>query len=133
ISVRRERDGVRIWVHIADVSHFVPSGSPLDHGAAERALSTYVPGTVAPMLPHELAEDLCSLRPDVDRLCVTVEFPPDGEPAFYRSVIRSRARLTYDQAERREATREIVEALELADSVSQELRRRRFARGALRI
>jgi ribonuclease R len=133
ISVRREGDGVRIWVHIADVSHFVPAGSPLDHGAAERALSTYVPGTVAPMLPHELADDLCSLRPDVDRLCVTVEFPPDGEPRFYRSVIRSRARLTYGQAERREAAPEIVEALDLADSVSQELRRRRFARGSLRI
>ncbi len=133
ISVRREDDGVRAWVHIADVSHFVPSGSPLDHGAAERALSTYVPGTVAPMLPHALADDLCSLRPHVDRFCVTVEFAPDGEPAFYRSVIRSRARLTYGQAERREAEPEVAEALELAASLSAELRRKRFARGALRI
>ena len=73
ISVRREGDGIRVWVHIADVSWFVPAGSPLDHGAAGRALSTYVPGTVAPMLPHEIADDLCSLRPGQDRLTVTVE------------------------------------------------------------
>src|SRR5205814_5883455 len=103
ISVRREGDGIRAWVHIADVSHFVPAGSPLDRGAAGRANSVYVPGRVAPMVPPELADDLCSLRPHVDRLCVTVELPPAGEPLFYRSVIRSRARLTYGQAERREA------------------------------
>ena len=54
ISVRREGDGLRAWVHIADVSHFVPAGTPLDRGAAERAFSTYVPGRVAPMLPPEL-------------------------------------------------------------------------------
>src|SRR2546421_3010671 len=80
LSVRREGDGIRAWVHIADVSWFVPAGSPLDHGAADRATSVYVPGRVAPMLPHELADDLCSLRPGLDRSCVTVEFPPRGEP-----------------------------------------------------
>ena len=90
----------RAYVHIADVSYFVPAGTPLDHGAAARAFSTYVPGLVAPMLPPELSEDLCSLRPHDDRLCVTVEIPLDGgEPSFYRSVIRSDARLTYGQAE----------------------------------
>ena len=68
LSVRQEEDGLRAWVHIADVSHFVPAGSPLDRGADGRAFSTYVPGRVAPMLPHELADDLCSLRPHVDRL-----------------------------------------------------------------
>jgi ribonuclease R len=133
ISVEREADGVRAWVHIADVSWFVPAGSPLDRGAADRGNSIYVPGRVAPMLPHDLADDLCSLRPSVDRLCVTVEFPPVGEPLFYRSVIRSRARLTYGQAERREAEPEVVAALEVAERVSAELRRRRFVRGALRI
>lgn len=138
ISARREGDGVRVWVHIADVSWFVPVGSPLDHGAAERALSTYVPGMVAPMLPHEIADDLCSLRPDQDRLTVTVEVGPGGETNFYRSVIRSAARLTYGQAEAILAGREraepaLAEALGLAQEVSAELRRRRFARGALRI
>jgi len=133
LSFRREADGIRAWVHIADVSHFVPAGSPLDRGAAERALSTYVPGAVAPMLPHELADDLCSLRPHQDRLCVTVELAPDGSADFYRSVIRSDARLTYGQAERREAPPAILEAIELNDELARELRARRFARGALRV
>ena len=129
----------RVLVHIADVSWFVPAGSPLDHGAAERAFSVYVPGLVAPMLPHRLSDDLCSLRPDVDRLCVTVEVELDsGEARFYRSMIRSKARLTYGQAEAILAGREhaepaLEEALRRAERVTTELRDRRFARGALRI
>jgi ribonuclease R len=143
ISVQTEGDGLRAWVHIADVSHFVPAGSPLDRGAARRSFSAYAPGRVAPMLPPELADDLCSLRPHQDRLCVTVEMPFDGdlesgEPSFYRSVIRSRERLTYGQAERilggeERASAEITEGLRLAERLALELRRRRFARGALRI
>jgi ribonuclease R len=133
LSFRREADGIRAWVHIADVSFFVGAGSPLDHGAAHRAFSTYVPGAVAPMLPHELADDLCSLRPHQDRLCVTVEIPPAGEPTFYRSVIRSDARLTYGQAQRREAPPEVLEALALNDEVATALRGARFARGALQV
>jgi ribonuclease R len=143
IAVRREGDGLRAWVHIADVSHFVPAGTPLDHGAAERSFSAYVPGRVAPMLPHELADEVCSLRPNQDRLCVTVEVPFDGdlvpgEPSFYRSVIRSRRRLTYGEAERilagkEQAAEEIVEGLRLAEQLALELRQRRFTRGALRI
>jgi len=129
----------RVLVHIADVSFFVPAGSPLDRGAAGRAFSVYVPGLVAPMLPPELSDDACSLRPDVDRLCLTVEVElGSGEARFYRSVIRSRARLTYTQAEailagRERAAPELVEALRRAERVTSELRERRFARGALRI
>ena len=129
----------RAFVHIADVSWFVGAGTPLDRGAAERAFSVYVPGLVSPMLPPELSEELCSLRPNVDRLCVTVEFPLDGgEPTFYRSVIRSSARLTYGQAEailagRERAEPELTEALRCAERLAQELRDRRFARGALRV
>ncbi len=133
LSFRREDDGIRAWVHIADVSFFVGAGTPLDRGAAERAFSTYVPGTVAPMLPHELADDLCSLRAGVDRLCVTVELPPRGEPEFYRSVIRSDARLTYGQAERREAPPEVLDQLALNDELATMLRDHRFARGALQV
>jgi ribonuclease R len=143
ISVRAEGDGLRAWVHIADVSWFVPAGSPLDHGALRRGNSVYVPGLVAPMLPHELADDACSLRPHVDRLCVTVEVSFDGAlqagvPSFYRSVITSRARLTYGQAEailagREQADSEIVEGLRLTQRLAEELRRRRFERGALRV
>jgi len=133
LSVREEAGGLRAWVHIADVSHFVAAGSPLDRGAVGRAFSTYVPGRVAPMLPPELADDLCSLRPNVDRVCVTVEFPPSGDPLFYRSVIRSRARLTYAQAERGEAEPDVAEALRLVGRLAEDLRRKRFDRGALRI
>jgi len=138
ISARRERDAVRVWVHIADVSWFVPAGSPLDRGAAGRSFSTYVPSRVAPMLPPELADDLCSLRPHLDRLCVTVEIAPDAEPSFYRSVIRSDARLAYGEAEgilagRERAEPALADALGLANSVSEGLRRKRFARGALRV
>ena len=129
----------RVLVHIADVSWFVPAGSPLDRGAAGRAFSVYVPGLVAPMLPPRLSDDLCSLRPDLDRLCVTVDVElASGEARFYRSVIRSKARLTYAQAEaivagRERAEPELEEALRRAERVTTELRERRFARGALRI
>src|SRR5439155_6623254 len=139
LSLCQEADGIRAWVHIADVSHFIPAGSPLDHGAARRAFSTYVPGRVAPMLPPELADDLCSLRPHQDRLCVTVEIPPAGPASFYRSVIRSDRRYAYGEVEavlagqERPESAELGEALALADELTAELRRRRFERGALRI
>jgi ribonuclease R len=129
----------RVLVHIADVSWFVPAGSALDHGAAGRAFSVYVPGLVSPMLPPELSDNLCSLRPDVDRLCVTVEVELEsGEARFYRSVIRSRARLTYAQAQailadEERAEPELTEALRRAERITAGLRERRFARGALRI
>jgi ribonuclease R len=134
---------VRAWVHIADVSAYVPAGSSLDADAAERGNSVYVPGRVAPMLPHELADELCSLRPHQDRRCVTVEIPFDdglqpGEARFYRSLIRSRERLTYGHAQAilagdERALDELAEALRLAERVSRALRDRRFARGALRV
>ncbi|MDP9232424.1 MAG: ribonuclease catalytic domain-containing protein, partial [Actinomycetota bacterium] len=133
----------RAYVHIADVSYFVPAGSPLDRGAQERAFSVYVPGLVSPMLPPELSEELCSLRPHTDRLCLTVEVPlkgglPVGEPQFYRSVIRSRERLTYSQAQailrgRERADADLTEALRRAERLATALRDLRFSRGALRI
>jgi ribonuclease R len=138
-----EGGGVRAWVHIADVSAHVPAGSPLDLDAAERGNSVYVPGQVAPMLPHELSDDLCSLRPHTDRRCLTVEIPFDtdlapGQPRFYRSLIRSRERLTYGHAQAilagdERAVDELMQALRLAERVSRALRDRRFARGALRV
>jgi ribonuclease R len=85
------------------------------------------------MLPPELADDLCSLRPNLDRLCVTVEIPPNGAPTFYRSVIRSNERLTYGQAQRREASETILDQLTLNDELASALRARRFARGALQV
>jgi ribonuclease R len=143
LSFRAEGDGIRAWVHIADVSAYVPAGSPLDRDAAERAFSVYVPGRVAPMLPEELSGDLCSLRPHADRRCVTVEILFDGslapgEAQIYRSTIRSRERLTYAHAEailagRESAGEELTAALALAERAATALRKRRYGRGALRI
>ncbi|HXW58303.1 MAG TPA: RNB domain-containing ribonuclease, partial [Solirubrobacteraceae bacterium] len=68
----------RVWVHIADVSAHVPEGSLVDREARERGTSIYVPGAVEPMLPEELSNDACSLRPGVDRPAVTVELELHG-------------------------------------------------------
>jgi ribonuclease R len=95
---------VRIWVHIADVSHYVKPGSPVDREAFRRATSVYVPGTVEPMLPEVLSNGACSLVPHQDRLAVTVEMEFDGadvrRTAFHRSIIRSDVRLDYPQVDR---------------------------------
>jgi ribonuclease R len=101
ISVERTENGYRLWVHIADVTHYVEPGGALDGQAAYRANSVYLPGTVAPMLPERLSADVCSLRPNVERAAVTVEMEvtPDGETRSaraYRSLISSDARLTYE-------------------------------------
>ncbi|WP_119068266.1 ribonuclease R family protein [Rubrobacter indicoceani] len=93
--------GYRVWVHIADVTHYLKPGGALDKQAAWRANSVYLPGTVAPMLPEKLSNGVCSLRPEEDRATVTaeVDLSRDGEvqsSKVYRSLIRSDARLTYD-------------------------------------
>ncbi len=102
ISARREGDGFRIWIHIADVAAHVKPDSGLDREAFARANSTYAPGTVSPMLPASLSSDACSLMPDVERLAVTaeIELSAEGEArsaSFYRSRIRSDIRLDYDE------------------------------------
>lgn len=102
VSAQREGDGARVWIHIADVAAHVRPGSPLDLEARRRANSTYVPGAVEPMLPHALSSDACSLAPGVERLAVTaeIELGPGAVPRstrFYRSRIRSDARLDYDE------------------------------------
>jgi ribonuclease R len=121
---------VRVWVHIADVSAYVREGSPVDVEARMRATSVYVPGAVEPMLPQALSGDACSLVPGRDRLAVTVEMEIElddagvagvetvtgaktaravdaravgeqsAEPVFYRSLIRSDARLDYERVDR---------------------------------
>ena len=101
VSARREEDGLRVWVHIADVAAHVRPGTPLDLEARRRANSTYVPGAVEPMLPRALSEEACSLSPGVERLAVTaeIELSHEGMPraaSFYRSRIRSLERLDYD-------------------------------------
>ncbi|MFZ9201635.1 MAG: ribonuclease R family protein [Opitutales bacterium] len=104
LSVQVMPDGnTRIGIHIADVSHYVRVGAPLDTEARSRGNSTYLVGTVIPMLPHALSSGLCSLVEAEDRLVksVLVDFAPDGRivgSSFANGVIRSRKRLTYKQA-----------------------------------
>src|SRR5205807_5979268 len=94
----------RVFVHIADVAAHVRPGAPVDREARRRGTSVYVPGAVEPMLPAALSNVACSLVPNQDRLAVTVEFVvSDGEAgraAFYRSLIRSDARLEYGPVDR---------------------------------
>ena len=96
-------DGWRLLVAIADVSYYVRPDSPLDREARGRGTSVYFPDRVVPMLPEELSNGLCSLKPDVDRLCLVCEMQVSrsGEVTrsrFYDAVMRSAARLTYTDA-----------------------------------
>ncbi|WP_416884852.1 ribonuclease R [Marinospirillum sp.] len=96
------RGGWKLWVAIADVSHYVPVDSPLDHEARQRATSVYFPGRVIPMLPEALSNGLCSLNPQVDRLCMVCEMNISAKGQltryrFYEGVMNSKARLTYTQ------------------------------------
>jgi ribonuclease R len=129
----------RIWVHIADVSAFVRPDGVIELEAFRRGTSVYVPGAVEPMLPQALSNDACSLRPHVDRLAVTVEMEIDGADvrsvAFHRSIIRSDARLNYDQVDEVFAGRERAEApwaepLAVARRVAAVLHDARQARGS---
>jgi ribonuclease R len=124
VSAERDGDGLRLWIHIADVAAHVRPGSALDAEAYRRATSTYVPGTVEPMLPRALSEGACSLSPGDERLAVTTEVSLSGtgavrSTAFYRSRVRSDARLDYEQldeifAGRAEPPPEVAQPLALA-------------------
>ncbi|MEE2962386.1 MAG: VacB/RNase II family 3'-5' exoribonuclease [Myxococcota bacterium] len=145
VAARLEKDGIRVWVSIADVATYVKEDAPLDRDAIDRATSVYFPHKVVPMLPERLSNDLCSLRPDVIRLTLTCEFVVDrnGKPFktdVYPSLIRSHARLTYEQVQEffdpgSESANDWLDAVK--DSVTQVrkaagwLRQERSERGAL--
>ncbi|MFL6040578.1 MAG: RNB domain-containing ribonuclease [Gaiellales bacterium] len=135
ISVATEGDGIRVHIHIADVSRFVPAGGPLDQEAADRGCSVYLPTEVEPMLPERLSAGLCSLQEGQPRHAVTVEIGPGGDVQVYRSLIRSDHRLTYPQVERMLAGEEAASgplgsALRAAAAEARRLRAARIARGA---
>ena len=135
VSASVDGDGIRLWIHIADVAAHVRPGTRLDEEAMRRANSVYVPGQVEPMLPLALSADACSLVAGAERLAVTAEvlLGTDGEPrsaAFYRSRIRSDERLSYDQldeyfAGRARPSELIAQPLELARRAAAGLRERR--------
>ncbi|MGB1586168.1 MAG: RNB domain-containing ribonuclease [Thermoplasmatota archaeon] len=96
-------DTTRLWVHIADVSHYVRQGTHLDRHAKNRATSVYLPGKVLPMLPARIADHLCSLRDDGDRFAMSVAMDVDANgritgTAFHKSLIRVTQNLRYDDA-----------------------------------
>jgi ribonuclease R len=140
------RSGWRLLVAIADVSHYVRPGSALDAAARERATSVYFPNRVLPMLPEELSNHLCSLMPEVDRLCLVAELLVSGEgrvtrASFHAALMRSAARLTYtraaevlvarDPAARAALAAPVLGSLDALYEVYRALRERREARGAL--
>ncbi len=98
----KKSGGWRLYVAIADVSHYVNIGSALDHEAQVRGNSVYFPDFVVPMLPEALSNGLCSLNPEVDRLCMVCEMTVSAAGkvsgyTFYEGLIHSHARLTYTQ------------------------------------
>lgn len=98
----RPRGGYRLLVAIADVSHYVRPGSPLDEEAINRGNSVYFPDHVVPMLPEKLSNGLCSLNPGVDRLCMVADMTISANGSvsgytFYQAVMHSHARLTYNK------------------------------------
>jgi ribonuclease R len=131
----------RLWVHIADVSHYVKPGSALDGEAFRRGNSTYLVDRVVPMLPEALSNELCSLKPGVDRLTKCVEFLLSGEgkvlnTKFYSAVIHSQKRFSYEEAFavlRRKPVSPVEQMLHQAHELAQRIRRARFKAGSLEL
>lgn len=147
VAVRREGPSqIRLWVAIADVGYYVAPGSPVDEEALERSTSVYFPGHCIPMLPESLSNEICSLKPQQDRLAMVAEMLFDGQgrrldSRFYPAVICSQARLTYTQVQENldqemdgEATDHRAEGyphLKLMEELACRLTAMRRARGSL--
>lgn len=133
----------QVGVHIADVSHYVRPGSKVDDEAYEKATSVYLVDRVIPMLPEELCNDLCSLRPNEDKLCMSVIFTVNEQAEVIkykicRTVIRSRYRLNYEEAQdiidgSEAFPMELVCAIHALNALARILREHRIAAGALTI
>jgi ribonuclease R len=145
VYATRRKNGWSLLVAIADVSEYVKMGTALDDEAQSRATSVYFPGRVIPMLPEALSNGLCSLNPDVDRLCLVCEMSINDEGKVTRSrfdaaVMRSQARLTYNQVwdwvvsgqeEIRAGKPEVSASLRDLYSLFKALRKARNKRGAI--
>jgi len=136
--------GWKLAVHIADVSHYIKPGSPMDKEAIERGNSTYLVDRVLPMLPVELSNGICSLKPYVDRLtkCAVLEISHEGKinkATFIDAVIHSRSKLSYEQAQEildgkpapEGSEAQLVPMVKEAWKLASVLRRKRFQGGAL--
>jgi len=146
VSIQKEKDGgMKLYVSISDVSHYVEEGTALDEEAYLRGTSVYFPDRAIPMFPPELSNEICCLHPDSDRLTLTVELRYDAhgdekEVRFYPSVIHSNERLTYtivrkilleSDPELKKKFKPLLSSLELMVDLSQTLRQKRVERGAL--
>jgi ribonuclease R len=143
---RTENGGYKAWIAIADVSSYVTPGTKIDDEALKRGCSVYLPDRAIPMLPRPLSSNLCSLLPDVVRLCLCVEAEIDSagllrNSRLIRGFMKSRAKLTYggvaralgfsENPPREPKADEMVEGLKVANELSRLLRGRRMARGAV--
>lgn len=139
LSLTKKEGHYHLIVHIADVAHYVPEDSPLDREAFTRGNSTYFPGTCVPMLPEELSNHLCSLRPDTERLCVSVfmTFDAEGtltEHSIKRSCINSKRRFTYEEAKQildGELDSPHAPTLHLMKELCLLLKKKRYGRGSI--
>lgn len=145
VSIKLMEHGYKLWVHIADVGFFVPWDSEIDLEARKRGTSIYFPDRVIPMLPKELSEDLCSLKPKIERLAFTVEmdFDRNGKNTsakFYPSIINSDERMTYTSVKKilvdndkheREKYDYLLRDFELMGELCGILRKNRLERGSL--
>jgi ribonuclease R len=144
IWLEKTAHGWSLAVHIADVSHYIKPGSPMDREAIERGNSTYLVDRVLPMLPTELSNGICSLKPDVDRLtkAALLDISAAGEitrATFVDAVIHSRAKLSYEQAQAildgqappAGSDPQLAAMVREGGKLAAVLRQRRFARGAL--
>ncbi len=145
VSIHKTATGFDLWVHIADVSHYVPWDSALDLEARHRGTSFYSPDRVIPMLPKELSNNLCSLIPKTDRLTFTVEMQFDKKGIlvkedFYPSIINSNERMTYtsvrkilvdNNREERQKYDYLIESFDIMAELCEALRQQRLKRGGL--
>jgi len=132
------KNNIKIGVHIADVSHYIKSGSEIDKEAALRAFSVYFPGKVVPMLPEKLSNEICSLRPNEDKLCMSVVFEFDDlynlqSVWMGEGIINSNHRFTYQQAEKiiLKEDGDYVSELIALDQIAQSLRAKRIEDGSI--
>ena len=148
LSIRKQGKLWEVGVHIADVSHYVKEGSPIDKEATKRATSVYLVDRTIPMLPERLCNFICSLRPDEEKLCYSVVFTLDDEANVknYRivhTVIKSNRRYAYEEVQdilesstssksSKSSTDPYAEELRTLDKLAKKLRERRFKGGAVK-
>lgn len=145
ISIKKKKSGYTLWVHIADVSHYVKKDGTIDKEAIERATSIYLPNKVIPMLPKNLSNNICSLKPNVDRLTLSVkiELSKNGlvqDQSIHKSIINSDYRMIYEDVNRilkgeksddLEKYKDVKDMFFVMNDLADLLSEKRFERGSI--